>query len=52
MKILYLRTVFWFGLKAGGSVGHTSGVINALSKVAKVDVISNDILPGVQKTGN
>lgn len=49
MKILYLRTVFWFGLKAGGSVGHTSGVINALSKVAKVDVISNDILPGVQK---
>jgi glycosyltransferase involved in cell wall biosynthesis len=49
MKILYLRTVFLFGLKAGGSVGHTSGVINALSKVAKVDVISNDILPGVQK---
>jgi len=49
MKILYLRTVFWFGLKAGGSVGHTSGVVNALSKLVKVDVISNDILPGVQK---
>lgn len=48
MKILYLRTVFWFGLKAGGSVGHTSGVINALSKLVKVDVFSNDTLPGVQ----
>ena len=52
MNILYLRTVFWFGLKAGGSVGHTSGVINALSKVAKVDVISNDTLPGVQSIIN
>ncbi len=52
IKILYLRTVFWFGLKAGGSVGHTSGVINALSKVAKVDVISNDTLPGVQSIIN
>ncbi len=47
MKILYLRTVFWFGLKSGGSVGHTSGVINALSNFVEVDVISNDILPGV-----
>ena len=49
MNILYLRTVFWFGLKAGGSVGHTSGVINALSKLVKVDVFSNDTLPGVQQ---
>ena len=24
-KILYLRTLYWFGLKAGGSVGHTAG---------------------------
>jgi glycosyltransferase involved in cell wall biosynthesis len=49
MKFLYLRTVFWFGLKAGGSVGHTSGVINALSKRAELDVISNDCLVGVHK---
>ena len=49
MKILYLRTVFWFGLKSGGSVGHTSGVINSLSKLVKIDVISNDTLPGVKK---
>ena len=52
MKILYLRTVFWFGLKSGGSVAHTSGVINALSKVVRVDVISNDTLPGVQSIIN
>ena len=48
MNILYLRTVFWFGLKAGGSVGHTSGVINALSKHIQVDVVSNDSLADVQ----
>ena len=52
MKILYLRTVFWFGLKSGGSVAHTSGVINALSKIVRVDVISNDTLPGVQSIIN
>ena len=52
MNILYLRTVFWFGLKAGGSVGHTSGVINALSKIVRVDVISNGTLPGVQSIIN
>lgn len=49
MKILYLRTVPWFNLKAGGSVGHTSGVINALDKVVEIDVISNDNLFGVKK---
>jgi len=49
MKILYLRTVPWFNLKAGGSVGHTSGVINALDKVVDLNVISNDNLFGVKK---
>lgn len=44
MRILYLRTQFEFGLKAGGSVGHTSGVINALSKQHSVDVVTNDYL--------
>lgn len=32
IKILYLRTDHWFNLKSGGSVGHTSGVINSLIK--------------------
>ncbi len=48
-KILYLRTNYWFGLTAGGSVGHTSGVINALRKLHQVvKVISNDHLTDVK----
>lgn len=49
MKILYLRTLYWFGLKAGGSVGHTAGVINAMDKKAELSVVSNDFLPDVDK---
>ena len=48
MKALYLRTVFWFGFKSGGSVAHTSGVINSLSNYLKLDIISNDDLAGVK----
>ena len=29
-KIAYLRTDLWFGIKAGGSVGHIAGVASAL----------------------
>jgi len=29
-RILYLKTNLWFGLRAGGSVGHVAGVINGL----------------------
>ncbi|MGI9301733.1 MAG: glycosyltransferase family 4 protein [Gammaproteobacteria bacterium] len=29
-SILYLKTNFWIGVKAGGSVGHIAGVVNAL----------------------
>lgn len=47
MKILYLRTLARFNLTSGGSVGHTSGVINAMSKIADLDVVSNDKLTGV-----
>ncbi|MCG6188149.1 glycosyltransferase family 4 protein [Maribellus maritimus] len=46
MKILYLRTIYFFG-PAGGMVGHTAGVINSLYKKAKLHVISNAQLPGV-----
>lgn len=28
--VLYLKTNLWFGIKAGGSVGHIAGVINAM----------------------
>lgn len=47
MKFLYLRTRFRFNLKAGGSVGHTSGVINALAEKHEVQVFTNDHLPNV-----
>lgn len=29
-RVLYVNANLWFGVKAGGSVGHISGVINAL----------------------
>lgn len=28
-RVLYMKNNLWFGLRAGGSVGHVSGVINA-----------------------
>ncbi|MBL8470193.1 MAG: glycosyltransferase family 4 protein [Rhodocyclaceae bacterium] len=28
--VLYLKTNLWFGIKAGGSVGHIAGVVNGL----------------------
>jgi len=30
--VAYLKTNLWFGIKAGGSVGHVSGVINAFMR--------------------
>ena len=47
IKLLYLRSVYWFNLVSGGSVGHTAGVINALKKKVEIDVYSNDILVAV-----
>lgn len=40
-KILYLNANLWFGVKAGGSVGHISGVANAfLEKGLAIDYAS------------
>lgn len=47
MRYLYLRTQYAFGLKAGGSVGHTKGVINALSKKVDLTLWSNDPIQDV-----
>lgn len=47
MNILYLRTLYYFE-NAGGLVGHTSGVVNALSKRVKLKVVSNSQLPEVR----
>lgn len=34
-SVLYLKTNLWFGIKAGGSVGHIAGVVNALVNAGK-----------------
>lgn len=40
-KVLYLNANLWFGVKAGGSVGHISGVVNALLQHGyEVDFVS------------
>lgn len=40
-NVLYLKTNLWFGIKIGGSIGHISGVVNALiEKSFKVDYMS------------
>lgn len=31
-RVLYLKTNLWAGVKAGGSVGHVAGVVNALAE--------------------
>lgn len=49
MRVLYLRTLYWFDLKAGGSVGHTAGVINAMDNKIDLHVVSNDDLADVKK---
>lgn len=30
--VLYLKTNLWFGIKAGGSIGHIAGVVNAFQR--------------------
>ncbi len=40
-RILYLKTDLWFGVKAGGSIGHVAGVINAfLKRGLSIDIIA------------
>ena len=49
MKVTYVRTQFWFNLKAGGSVGHTLGVLNGLKKNdCELFIISNERFWGIE----
>jgi glycosyltransferase involved in cell wall biosynthesis len=48
MKVLYSRTHFWFGLTAGGSVGHTIGVISGLAKKGDVEIVGNEPPYGIE----
>jgi len=49
-QIYYLKTNLSFGTKAGGSVGHVSGVVNALGK--KVDLLYLSAEPPVMIDDN
>lgn len=45
---LYLRTDLSFGLRAGGSVGHTAGVVNHLGDFAGAPImVTTDLVPTV-----
>lgn len=47
-KGLYLRTDHWFGLAGGGSVAHTSGVVNGLRENGiDLELVSTDRLLGL-----
>ena len=40
-QVGYLKTNLWFGVRAGGSVGHVAGVVNALSRrCERVDLLA------------
>lgn len=48
VRVAYIRTQFWFGLKSGGSVGHTLGVLNGFRENGcKIKIISNERFLGV-----
>lgn len=50
-RVAYLKTNAWFGVKAGGSVGHVAGVINALGRrFPSVDVLSVERPPLLDPT--
>lgn len=45
-RVLYLKTNLWMGIKAGGSIGHIAGVVNALQR-AGYDVTFGSAEPPV-----
>jgi glycosyltransferase involved in cell wall biosynthesis len=49
LRILYLRSQFWFGLSGGGSVAHAAGVVGGLQQSrATVHLVSSDHLKGIE----
>jgi glycosyltransferase involved in cell wall biosynthesis len=43
-RVLYLKNNLWFGLRAGGSVGHVAGVINGLVELGhEVQFVSPEV---------
>ncbi len=48
-RILYLRSQLWLGLRGGGSVAHTAGVVGGLRQAGvDVRVVASDRLEGVE----
>jgi len=47
-EIVYLRVDLWFDVKAGGSVGHIAGVVNALVKYYDIKFPTSDFIPTVK----
>jgi glycosyltransferase involved in cell wall biosynthesis len=39
-EVAYLKTNLWFGVKAGGSVGHVAGIVNELAERCHVSVFA------------
>ncbi len=53
MRVVYARTQFCFDLKAGGSVGHTLGVLSGFKKNGcSLKVISNEPFIGIDEFEN
>jgi len=43
-RVLYLKNSIWFGVHAGGSVGHVAGVVNGLIRAgARVEMVTTDL---------
>ena len=48
-QVAYLKTNLWFGLKAGGSVGHVAGVVNGLVRSGRaLRLFANEPQPLVE----
>lgn len=53
LKVVYLRTDFWFGLKAGGSVTHISGFCKGINELGhSLFFVSNDTLENIDTSYN
>jgi len=51
-RIAYLRTDHWFGAQAGGSVGHTAGVVTGFRTLGyQVEFVSSDNLDALAEEG-
>lgn len=49
-RVAYLKTNLWFGVQAGGSIGHVAGVVNGFSRLGcQIDVYTAEELPLLDK---